>query len=253
MSGPVRYRAPTVSRLCVFLAAGIVLGGMLVAFGVPAAQAQSTVNVTIQGFSFNPGTVTVVVGVNNTVSWTNMDSVTHTVTSDTGAFGGTVPPGRTFTFTFTVAGTYGYHCSIHNYMKGTVVVISSGATSTGSSTTATSSSSSTTTAPSTSSTTTSTATATTSTVSTTSITSQLPTTTASSTTQTASSATSTTVRTTSAESSPTATTTSTGSGGIPEFPLQGTLVAVVTLALVASYFVIRRSGRGPHPLGTSPP
>jgi plastocyanin len=56
------------------------------------------------------------------VTWTNMDSVTHTVTADQGAFNSPVPPGNSFSFTFTKAGTYTYHCMIHPSMTATIVV-----------------------------------------------------------------------------------------------------------------------------------
>ena len=66
-----------------------------------------------------------------------------------------------------------------------------------------------------------------------------------STTPTTSSATSTTTSyVTSLASSTTASTpTSSSGGGIPEFPFQGVLVTAITLAVIASYFVMRRSNR----------
>jgi copper-containing nitrite reductase len=72
---------------------------------------------------FSPATITVVIGVNNTVVWTNRDSSPHTVTSATKAFdSGNLNAGDTFTFTFTAPGTYQYVCSYHPWMKGTVIV-----------------------------------------------------------------------------------------------------------------------------------
>ncbi len=118
------------------LLALLVSAGVFAVFATPVATAQSTTNVTIKNYAYNPASFTVVIGVNNTVTWTNNDAVTHTVTSNNGTFGGTLPPGKTFTFTFTTAGTYAYHCSIHTYIKGTVIVLGAPSTST-SSTTAT--------------------------------------------------------------------------------------------------------------------
>jgi plastocyanin len=70
-----------------------------------------------------PDTVTVVVGVNNTVTWTNNDNAPHTVTADDGSFNsGNLAPGATFSFTFATAGTYKYHCVYHSWMTGTVIV-----------------------------------------------------------------------------------------------------------------------------------
>jgi len=72
---------------------------------------------------FNPSTITIVIGVNNTVVWTNDDSVPHTVTANDGSFSsGNLNPGDSYSFTFTTPGTYSYHCSYHSWMKGTVKV-----------------------------------------------------------------------------------------------------------------------------------
>jgi len=52
-----------------------------------------------------------------------MDAVTHTVTSDNAAWdSGNIPAGGTFKFTFTTAGTFPYHCTIHPGMTGTIIV-----------------------------------------------------------------------------------------------------------------------------------
>jgi plastocyanin len=74
-----------------------------------------------QGFS--PDRITVVIGVNNTVVWTNNDNQPHTVTANGESFdSGLLAPGATFTYTFTTPGVYGYHCTYHPWMTGTVVV-----------------------------------------------------------------------------------------------------------------------------------
>jgi hypothetical protein len=91
--------------------------------------------VSIKNFSFNPQNITVVLGVNSTVTWTNNDNVTHTVTAFDNSFSGSVSPHKTFTHTFTAAGVYSYHCSIHNFMKGSVTVLSASPSTTTSSTT----------------------------------------------------------------------------------------------------------------------
>jgi len=86
-----------------------------------AAGGGGGAQVTIQNFSFSPASVTVKVG--DTVTWTNQDSSTHTVVADNGEFkSGNLGNGATFSFTFSAAGTFAYHCSIHSTMKGTVVV-----------------------------------------------------------------------------------------------------------------------------------
>ncbi|HZO72556.1 MAG TPA: cupredoxin family copper-binding protein [Ktedonobacteraceae bacterium] len=78
-------------------------------------------NIAIAGFAFNPKTLTIKVGTK--IIWTNDDPSIHTVTADNGAFNsGSLPPGGTFSFTFTKPGTYSYHCKIHSTMKATIIV-----------------------------------------------------------------------------------------------------------------------------------
>jgi plastocyanin len=86
-----------------------------------ATAATSGPTVSTVGFSFQPSTLTVHVG--DTVTWMNKGDVDHTVTNDTGIFDGELPAGQSFTFTFTTAGTFSYHCSIHPVMKGTIKVV----------------------------------------------------------------------------------------------------------------------------------
>ncbi|MDG6985323.1 MAG: cupredoxin domain-containing protein [Nitrososphaerota archaeon] len=75
-------------------------------------------------FGFSPGNLTVVIGVNNTVTWTNNDITIHTVTANNGAFNsGYLNTGQTFTYTFTSPGVYEYHCQIHPWMVGYVTVL----------------------------------------------------------------------------------------------------------------------------------
>lgn len=109
---------------------GAVAGAVL-----PSSSAQtssSTVGVSIVDGAFNPSssnhfvpsTITVVIGVNNTVTWTNNDYTIHTVTSDSGLFNsGLLNNGNVWSYTFNTAGTYSYHCAIHPFMNGTVIVL----------------------------------------------------------------------------------------------------------------------------------
>jgi nitrite reductase (NO-forming) len=62
--------------------------------------------------------------IESTVSWTNDDSIQHTITSDEeGLFAsGPISPGETFDNTFDTPGEFGYHCSIHPWMTGRVMV-----------------------------------------------------------------------------------------------------------------------------------
>lgn len=81
----------------------------------------ATNTVTIQNYAFSPATITVKVG--DTVTWTNNDSAPHSATADDGSFDtGTFSQGQSKSITFKKAGTFTYHCSVHPYMKGTVIV-----------------------------------------------------------------------------------------------------------------------------------
>jgi plastocyanin len=78
--------------------------------------------VAIPGKTFAPAVLQVLVG--DTVTWQNGDVTNHTVTADDGAFdSGFLSPGTTFSLVFPRTGRFDYHCTIHKYMKGTVVVV----------------------------------------------------------------------------------------------------------------------------------
>jgi plastocyanin len=96
-----------------------------------ATQAGNTQTVMIitnssGSFAFSPANLTIKAG--TTVTWKNATMVSHTVTSDDGKSfdSGTTNPiaaqSGTFSFTFTTAGTFAYHCSIHPFMKATIIV-----------------------------------------------------------------------------------------------------------------------------------
>ena len=94
---------------------------------VPASTASApsapvaTDHVSIAAFAFGPTTITVKPG--TTVTWTQQDEDQHTVTANDGSFTSSpLVTGTTYTHTFTAPGTYAYHCSIHPFMHGTVVV-----------------------------------------------------------------------------------------------------------------------------------
>lgn len=78
-------------------------------------------DISISGMSF-PGTTTVKVG--TTVTWTNNDATTHTVTSDDGSSfsSGNLDYGKSFSYKTNTAGTFAYHCNYHSNMKATLVV-----------------------------------------------------------------------------------------------------------------------------------
>lgn len=74
-------------------------------------------------FGQNPLTI----DVGTKVNWINQDTVSHTITSFTGAFdSGTLAAGQTFSFTFNDPGTFNYYCQIHPTMTGQIVVTPAG-------------------------------------------------------------------------------------------------------------------------------
>lgn len=77
--------------------------------------------ITIMNYMFSPNPLHVAVGTR--VTTTNRDSPPHTWTSDSGAWdSGDLAPGAAFSHVFNTAGTFSYHCNIHPFMKGSVVV-----------------------------------------------------------------------------------------------------------------------------------
>lgn len=82
----------------------------------------SPATVKIKDGSFQPSTLTVAAGTR--VEWNNQDGVQHTVTSDIqGLFdSGTINPGKKYALSFNTPGSYGYHCAIHQTMRGTITV-----------------------------------------------------------------------------------------------------------------------------------
>jgi plastocyanin len=125
------------SSILAFVAIGVVVGGLIVgaiAGGTESrllASSGASGDVTIvMGASsqsnpnfYSPANFTAKVG--QAVTWVNRDVSAHTVTSTSGVFdSGIVESGATFSYTFTQPGTYQYYCTIHPWMKGTIVVTS---------------------------------------------------------------------------------------------------------------------------------
>jgi plastocyanin len=101
---------------------------------MPAAQAataanarpavelhRSIVHVTIFNFAFKPKRLVVSPGTR--VVWTNKDSEPHTVTSDRPAFQSeAINTGGQYMLVARRIGTFTYHCQIHPFMHGALVV-----------------------------------------------------------------------------------------------------------------------------------
>ncbi len=90
-----------------------------------AATASATTSVSLMGMQFVPSCVKVAKGA--IVTWTNADTLDHTVTEDAGQpepfDSGTLAPGQTFQHTFNMTTeTNAIHCRIHPSMTATVFV-----------------------------------------------------------------------------------------------------------------------------------
>jgi len=98
------------------------------------ASSPKSYDVQIKGFAFSPNSLAIKVG--DSVTWTNADSTSHTVTSDSGSelSSGTLSgsssggyysspsAGGSYSHTFNQAGTFAYHCGFHPNMKATIIV-----------------------------------------------------------------------------------------------------------------------------------
>lgn len=87
----------------------------------PARRAASTVRTGIRNLNYLQSRQEIAVG--TTVEWKNNDPLPHTVTAVDKSFNsGLIQPGKTYTHTFTKAGTYNFFCTPHPFMKGLIVV-----------------------------------------------------------------------------------------------------------------------------------
>jgi plastocyanin len=76
--------------------------------------------ITIHNFMFQPNPTTAKVG--DTITVTNQDGTDHSLTATDGSFNTGVFSSGSKTITLTKAGTFTYHCMIHNFMTGTITV-----------------------------------------------------------------------------------------------------------------------------------
>jgi plastocyanin len=84
------------------------------------ATASGDKTVDISHFEFHPPTLNVAKGTR--VVFSNSSSTAHTAT-DKGAFdSGRIKPGHSFAVRFARKGTFSYHCTIHTFMHGKIVV-----------------------------------------------------------------------------------------------------------------------------------
>jgi plastocyanin len=113
-----------IAAVAAVLATGCGGGGSAPSAGAaPSARGSETPSaITISNFKFSPGKVRVHDGARIKVA--NDDNTAHTVTADDGhSFdSGTVNSGASTTIPAPASGTYSYHCTIHPFMKGALVV-----------------------------------------------------------------------------------------------------------------------------------
>ena len=89
-----------------------------------SSESASGEKVSIKDYKYGPESLTVKKG--TTVTWTNEDSVGHTVTVTDASKGGPeselFKKGETFSYTFDEVGEFPYFCEPHPYMKASVTV-----------------------------------------------------------------------------------------------------------------------------------
>lgn len=84
------------------------------------AEASATRTVEIKNFAFRPATLKVSRGTQ--VRWTNASKVPHTATRTNGFDTRRIAPGSSASVRFKRTGTFSYHCKIHPFMEGKIVV-----------------------------------------------------------------------------------------------------------------------------------
>ena len=85
----------------------------------PASSATTTIQIKRTGFV--PASVTI--NHDDSVTWTNIDTIDHQVVANGGSFASPIlKPGKSWTRVFRNGGTFRYHDSLHPTLKGTLVV-----------------------------------------------------------------------------------------------------------------------------------
>ncbi len=97
-------------------------GSLTVGTPAVAPPPPASIAARIANFSFTPNPIESTGATK--IEWTNNDAAAHTITSDTdGLFdSGEIGSKGVFSTQLTAPGTYQYHCRIHPFMKGSIVV-----------------------------------------------------------------------------------------------------------------------------------
>jgi plastocyanin len=105
---------------CLALAAALLASQAAPAAQPGPARASGSVTVDISHFEFHPPTLRVAKGTR--VVFSNSSGTAHTAT-DRGVFNsGHIKPGHSFAVRFEQKGTFRYHCEIHPFMHGKIIV-----------------------------------------------------------------------------------------------------------------------------------
>jgi plastocyanin len=101
-------------KLLIFIAALTVLA-------LPASSAAATIQIKITSTAFTPKTPTI--NQNDTVTWTNSDTVNHQLVANDGTFASPIlKRGQSYSFTFKTAGKVDYHDALKPALKGTITI-----------------------------------------------------------------------------------------------------------------------------------
>jgi plastocyanin len=97
----------------------LVVGSLALMLAAPASSANTAVQIKRTGFV--PATVTI--NQDDSVTWTNTDTIDHQVVANGGSFVSPIlKPGKTYAKTFRSGGTFRYHDGLHPSLRGTVTV-----------------------------------------------------------------------------------------------------------------------------------
>ena len=127
---PLLVTASMTPRAALAAAAGVALLSALLATVFAPLKldgtervAAASYRVRMASYAFAPASITVAEG--DTITWANEDTAPHTVTTTSGPQALNSPylsRGQSWSFTFTVPGTYTYYCTVHPDMRAQVIV-----------------------------------------------------------------------------------------------------------------------------------
>ncbi|MFH8735853.1 plastocyanin/azurin family copper-binding protein [Streptomyces sp. NPDC017964] len=113
---------PRLTTLARVALATLLLSGAFTVLDAPSAHANGH-QIVMSGYAFGPRTLTITAG--DTVTWVNQDSAPHDVKTTSGpepVHSPMLDKAGTWSHTFTVAGSYGYVCTVHPGMTAQLVV-----------------------------------------------------------------------------------------------------------------------------------